>query len=400
MQPIESILFLGTLVPENKEFINYAFNRSGNSVQDGICEELSFKTNLEFISFRPIPSFPKSKKIFLKNSIKQYNNFRLILIPFINLIILKTICGIVLTTFYSIKWALRNRNKNKAIIVYNAYTPPIFIVYFLGIITNSKTLIILYDLGIPPKSLKLDLKRRIIYNLVEFFAKIFIPKMNGRIIINDAIKNDYAKGKPCLLIDGGINKITEKKLLNIIKANNKNYVFLVAGSLWEANGIKFIIEGMKKIKNPNIEIYFAGKGVELDYILKSAKEDSRIKYIGNLSFDELITIYNKVDVLLNLRISNNSECKYLFPSKIIEYLATGKYVISTNISHIEKEYGQFCYVLKENDENSLIKAIQETVSKNKDELHSYGEQARQYILRTHTWEIQTNKILEYLIKIN
>lgn len=395
-----SVLFFGTLVPETSDYINSAFNRSGNSVQEGISQELCKKeVNLEFVSLAPISSYPNSNKLYFRLKNINYNQqFKLILSPFINLMLIKSICFLIYSIYYSIKWSLKNRNQQKFILVYNVYTPPIFIVYIIGKITNSKTIAILYDLGIPPKSLNLDLKRRLIYKCVEFFAKIYIPKIDGRIVINLDIQFDYAKEKDCILIDGGINQQTEIKLSNVKHSNNKKCIFLLAGSLWEANGTKYIIQAIKKIKGNNFEVWFAGKGVDEEFIINSSKEDKRIKYIGFLTFDELIRVYNKIDVLLNLRLINDCEGKYLFPSKIIEYLATGKYVISTNISHIKEVYGQYCYVLNQNDEASLIKAIEDVVCIDKNELLNIGENARKFIISTHTWEKQTEKIIEYFFK--
>ncbi len=398
-----SIAFLGTLVPDTEKYQNIAFTRSGNMVQDGIVSGLhKHGVNVSVFSLRPIASYPKDKKLFcVKNVLNYHERLKLQLIPFINILVLKTITGAVYDFFALIKWAIKHRKSKRYIMVYNTYTPPLPFVYWMGKLTGSKSIAILYDLGMPPKQLQLSGLKKLIYRFVEFFAKRYIPRLNGRIVINENIANDYAPGKHFLLVDGGISSSIIVRLFDLVeKKNRAKTVFLCAGSLWGANGTKLIVETLQNNKNPNIEMWFAGGGPDVEYIKSAAQNDERIKYKGKLNLNQLFELYEQADILMNIRVTNGSEGDYLFPSKIIEYLTIGKYVVTTEVAHIGREYGHLCKVLENNGPEKLSLAMDELTEVTGAELLRLGKIARQFMLENHTWEQQSSKIIDYINKLD
>jgi hypothetical protein len=268
--------------------------------------------------------------------------------------------------------------------------------YIIGKITNTKVVAILYDLGMPPKQLKLNSLKLLIYKTVEFFAKYFIPKIDGRIVINENIAKDYAPNKHYILVDGGIGDDVLNRLFDIkVRSQRDVTKFLIAGSISPINGTRLIGETMKINNNSKIKIIFAGNGRDEDYVEYLASTDKRVEYRGILNLDELFKLYEEVDVLMNLR-TTDEEDKYLFPSKIIEYLTIGKYVITTNVSHIKKEYGFLCNVLEKPDPIILSSAIDKIQNLKYSELVGNGIKSREFMIDTHTWEKQAIKIHNYI----
>jgi len=397
-----SIAFLGTLVPDTIEFQNIALTPAGNMVQDGFVTGFyNHGVKLTLFSQRPIASYPKSKTVFCaKKTIEYRKSLKLIVVPFINILFLKTITGVIFDFFALIKWAIKNSNNKRCIIVYNPYTPPLPFVYWMGKLTGSKSIAILYDLGMPPKQLHLSSLKKTIYRFVEFFAKKYIPKLDGRIVINENIALDYAPGNHFLLVDGGISSNILERLFDLTeKKNREKTIFLLAGSLWGANGTQIIIETLNSNKNPKIEMWFAGDGSDVSIIKDAAAKDSRIKYKGKLSLDQLFDLYREADVLMNIRVTSEGEGDYLFPSKILEYLTVGKYTITTKVAHIEKEYGHLCKVLNSNNSEELSYTMEELIQLSDEELVRRGKLARKYMLDNHTWEQQSIKIQEYINRI-
>ena len=393
-----SVAFLGALVPDTTEYQNIAFTRSGNMAQEGIVNGLYKQgVNLTVFSLRPIASFPKDKILFCGRKVIEYRkSLNIILIPFVNLIVLKTVLGAIYEFFALIKWAIKNRNNERCIIVYNTYTPPLPFVYWIGKITNSKSVAILYDLGMPPKQSRYSRFIKTIYRGVEFFAKRYIPRLDGRIVINEAIARDYAPGKHYILVDGGIGNNILTRLFNLkVGLRKKETIFLIAGTLSPSNGTRMIKEAMLLNKNPNIKVWFAGKGRELDYVKQLTKEDSRIEYKGMLNLNQLFELYKKIDVLMNLRVTADDEL-YLFPSKILEYLTVGKFVLTTSTAHIESEYGKFCSILDDNSPQTLALMMEKITNMSSSELIEKGIKSRKFMIETHTWDQQSLKILNYI----
>lgn len=393
-----TIAFLGTLVPDEKEFNNQAFYRSANLVQAGILENLNKYSELKILSSQPIPTFPKNKSFFCKRKVLNYSDkIKITTIPAINIVVLREIIRGIYAFFSLAFWAIKNYNKKRCIFVYNTYSPPLPMVYFISKITNSKLIAIIYDLGMPPKSLKLDFFRRFIYQLVELSAKLIIPCLDGRIVITEAIAHDYAPGKHFLMIDGGISENIVNHLFPLEYNEKRDKTnFLCAGSLWSGNGIKHLLDSLKINKNPKIKIFFAGKGPDLDLILNASKNDDRIQYLGMLSTQELFEVYKKVDVLLNIRVIPSEEGRYLFPSKLLEYLVVGKFVVTTKAVHIEKEYGNYCYVLNDIEPKTISEMFDEVSEISNETFLNKGLNSRNYMLKNNTWEAKTEQIINYI----
>ena len=109
---------------------------------------------------------------------------------------------------------------------------------------------------------------------------------------------------------------------------------MYSGSLEKVSGIDMYIEAIKKINLTNIEFVFTGKGDLVDQII--AQSDSRIKYKGMVSEKEYYKLLEEANILVNSKNMNLLENKNNFPSKILEYIASGRTIISTKFSGKEK----------------------------------------------------------------
>lgn len=394
------VLFVGSLVPDNPEFRNSAFGYSGHLVQEGIVDGfVSQRIPVEILSFRPMSYFPRGDKLFCSRLKVNYNqSTKMVVAPIINLMLLRELFGGIYAFFSILIWSLRNIGKKQIVIQYGVYTPPLPFVYLATLFSKAKLISVLYDIGVPPSNLNLGRSRMLIYKFVDFYSKLLIPKLAGRIAINKNVVEDYSQGKHALIIDGGIsNKVIDKMGLlvtsEIIKSET---IFMFGGSLWPINGIEVLLKAFEMNSNPYIRLWFAGKGIDEELIKAAALNDSRIIYLGMLGLDDLYKYYNMADVLLNIRVSDTDDCKYFFPSKFFEYLVTGKYVLTSSVSHIKEEYGSICYVINETTPKKLAEAFEEIYNKSKSELIEVGIKARDFAIKQKSWEKQTENIISYI----
>lgn len=389
-----AILFISNVVPDIPKFNGSGFSRSGNNVLVGICENLP-KNDVTILSCRPIRSFPHSK-FWINGEIVPLNSEKdIILLPTLNLKVVKNIAwGFSINKFIK-KWAKLHQNEERIILVYNIYTPPISKLYKICKRNSCKLYAILYDLGVPPKSLKLSSITQMGYRWMERVAKKYIPLLDGRIIINEAIINKYSPGKDYLLIDGGLSKSTINNLFPLYKKNeDEKYNFTLAGLLWDQNGTKLVLDCLRLYPDLDINVNFAGRGIDVPLIISASKNDKRIKYLGNLSQKELFKLYAKTDILLNLRIEDHEDTH--FPSKLLEYLSTGKHILSTPIAHAEKIYGEFVTFLHDPTPDNLAIVIKKILNMDPDVLFNKGKKARAFMLEQRNWQIQTLRIINYI----
>lgn len=294
------------------------------------------------------------------------------------------------------EWAKRYKGEDLKVLIYNTYHPPVDSLYAACKSVGARLYAILYDLGVPPKRLGMSWLTMFGYRMAEKVAEKYIPLLDGRIIINELIAEHYAPGKDYILIDGGINRQVINHLFPLEEKTDAVYTFVLAGMLWDQNGTKLVLDAMKMYPNPNVKVIFAGKGIDVPIIEKATQMDSRISYAGMLNMDDLFKLYEQADVLLNLRLEE--EVDFHFPGKLLEYLATGRYVISTPVAHAERDYGEYMGVLHDKTPDGLIRMMQETQLLGKKQLFETGRKARQFMLDNRTWDTQTQRILQYMSK--
>ncbi len=391
---MKNLIFISNIVPDREEYWNEAFTRAGNNVFLGIVDALPQDLNVELWSCRPSPSYPNGK-LWLKGHKYKLDDGRIIkFVPTLNLKFIKNIVWAINCFFKILWWRMKHLREECTLLTYNNDPPPIEALLFACRLCHIKLYGMLYDLGIPPENLHLSGATRLAYRYMNQTAKFSIKRLDGRIVINELMVRDYAPSKDFLLIDGGVSQHVINHLFPLKPSEGDNYVFALAGMLWENNGTRIILDALELNKSPKIRVVFAGHGQDVELIKERAKNDSRIEYAGLLNIDELFKLYEKVDVLLNLRIEDTVD--YHFPSKLLEYMSTGKYVISTSIAHAERDYGEYLHVLKDVSGKGLSDCWDRILKMNKEELYVKGVRARAFMLENRTWTKRTKEMLAYM----
>ena len=389
-----ALLFLSSLVPDHEIYHNRAFTRSGYNVMKGIADTLSNEANISFLSCQPVPAFPNGP-LFIKSTCDKTDRGQVIyFLPTLNLLFIKNIVWGFFALIYILRWSKLHQGESRSILMYNIYIPIISLVYKAAKMSKSKIFAILYDLGVPPHQLNLGRLKMFGYLQFERLAYRYIPLLDGRIVINEKIVNEYAPGKDYVLIDGGINDDVINQLFPIKISTDKTVTYVLAGMLWEQNGTKLILDTLKLKPDLDIRVIFAGGGIDVPKIVEASKCDKRIEYVGMLNMEDLFKIYEKADVLLNLRIEEENDMH--FPSKLLEYMSMGKWVLSTPIAHSERDYGQYLDFLYDLTPEALAIKMEEIATHSKEFLYEAGIKTRHFMLENRTWEKRTREILEYI----
>lgn len=392
-----AILFITGLTPDRKEYWSSSFSRSGFNAVQGVgfsMAELIGIENIEYVSKPSIQSFPNGP-LWLKGKTDTLENgAKVTILPTLNIKLIKSIHWSIQYTHIIQNWAKKHQGEDCKVFIYNTYHPSIDYIYKACKKANVKLYCMLYDLGVPPKRLKLSKLTMLGYRHAEKIAEKYIPLLDGRIVINERIVNHYAPGKDFLLIDGGLTNQLISKLFPLKESKTKEYTFVLAGMLWDQNGTKLVLEALKLRQDLNIKVIICGKGIDVPLIEEAASADKRIQYLGMLTQDQLFKVYEDADVLLNLRIEEEED--FHFPGKLLEFLVMGKLVISTPIAHAERDYGAYMKVLHDISGIGLSNLIQEITETPKHELYELGKKARAFMLENRTWKKRTEDIITYM----
>ena len=113
---------------------------------------------------------------------------------------------------------------------------------------------------------------------------------------------------------------------------------------------------------------------------------------------EIVAREQEATLLVNPRPTDEEYVKYSFPSKTMEYMASGTPVLTTVLPGMPKEYHPYVYLLEDETAGGITKMLKEVLSNSDEELFRKGTEARRFVLEQKNNVIQARKILEMLSK--
>lgn len=347
--------------------------------------------DVKIINVPYIGSYPFYYNKIIYSSKKKCNNF--IDVSFCNLVIVKNFFRLI-NAFRYLRLSLNN-SLNNTIVIYALHTPFLLAAFlYKKKHRNTKLCIIVPDLLLYNGS-KLP---RWLINVHNSFQRRLLNSFDCFVILSDYMKEELPIGnKPFAVVEGIFDDCS------MITANNEKtdkYRILYTGTFAKRYGIISLIKAFSLLKDDNYELLLCGHGDGLDFILEAAKNDNRIKYLGQISHDEVLKLQTNVDLLVNPRIPDHIFTKYSFPSKTMEYFASGTPCLLYKLPGIPKEYFNYCYTLDCTSIESLAYKIEDILKYTSfDDRVKLGQSARDFILRYKNPIVQCEKIKQLLNKI-
>lgn len=150
------------------------------------------------------------------------------------------------------------------------------------------------------------------------------------------IGSKLRKGQRFIVMEGGIDRALLETLRYRPHREGQPTAFLYAGLLSRVTGVDILLEAMCRIKRREIRLVITGKGDLEGKVRQAAAGDERILFKGHLSYEEYVEQLQEADFLVNPRNMELPENQNNFPSKIMDYLASGKPIISTRFAGWER----------------------------------------------------------------
>ena len=394
-----ALAFVGSVFPNNPEYQTQAFSPSGRMFQEDLLSGLAnagLRASL-VISFLPIPSFPRSRRIWIRGEnvvLQQNRNVRLV--SFINITPVKQFLIGIATVWNLLRWGWRTRNTKRVVYQYNLTVPPALFTLAASKAIGASTIIELNDINVPGQTLPDSFLNRLDF----WLHRKLIPHFDGHITVSDSIMQDFMPNSDYIRVEGGVaTKLLEGAADNSqLKASGNQFTVAFAGSLDPVNGIDILLDAFSQLGR-GYRLVIAGWGPQEDVVRAAAAEDERIHFVGRLPFPEVLRIYEAADVLVSIRPTKTLHTRYFFPSKLMEYLASGTPVITTCTGHTEEEFGDFCYLLKDESAKALADLIRSVAMTSPEARREKGQRARSYMKEHKTWDRQGHKIVRYIERL-
>ena len=228
------------------------------------------------------------------------------------------------------------------------------------------------------------LTSRVIANCTDY---VFLTEqMNARLNPNS---------KPYIVLEGHAD-IAMAKLdpKNVSKASPR--VCLYAGSVCKLYGLENLVRGFQMANIPDARLMIYGPGDYVEELKAIAEKDSTIEYGGMLLSSQVVAKEMESTLLVNPRPTNEEYVKYSFPSKTMEYMASGTPVLTTRLPGMPKEYSPYVNFIEEETPAGIARALTSVFSRSEEDLRKQGLAARRFVLEERNNLVQAGKILEKL----
>lgn len=181
------------------------------------------------------------------------------------------------------------------------------------------------------------------------------------------------------------------------KKNNNEFKILYVGFVYKVRGVDTLVESLSKLdKSIPVKLTMAGKidhETEIwlsDFISNNNLENS-VETLGEIPHEEVLALMEDSNVCV-CPFPRKEELEYIYPIKVLEYLAMSKPVIATNlkgVSQIIKHGGNGLLVEPDNPDemaNAILRIYQDKELREKLERN-----ARESVLK-YDWHIIHEKI--------
>lgn len=210
--------------------------------------------------------------------------------------------------------------------------------------------------------------QRIVKIFFRFIFKVQMNKFNA-ISCSNLYEYNYVKKyrknnqQNIILYTNGIGSSQFddlRSLKNKIHKKNKITISYI-GNLGVAQNLSIFVKAANQLQELSFNI--VGNGKEFLKLKQLSKNKKNITFYGRLKWEELLKIYSETDILY-AQLSNNFSSA--MPSKLYEYLSSGKYIIYGGDGQAKKILNSFdnnC-VIKSDNVKELSNKLEEVIKNN------------------------------------
>lgn len=212
-----------------------------------------------------------------------------------------------------------------------------------------------------------------------------IPGCRGKYIVSEGVYDET-----------GCRRITNVNKCEV------SFTVLYSGMLNKKFGIMNLVYAIHKLNDPSVSLQLYGTGDCVKDIRDIAEIDPHIVYNGVVDRDVVLQKQSEASLLVNPRIpDDNPYTRYSFPSKTLEYLASGTPTLLYELDGIPNEYYNYCYHLdkKHTDIDSLCKEIVRIKELPVSERCSLANRARRFVIENKGPESMCMSIFSFLNRI-
>jgi glycosyltransferase involved in cell wall biosynthesis len=239
-----------------------------------------------------------------------------------------------------------------------------------------------------------------LYNMVKIIESALFRRVvrgfDAFVFLTDAMGERL--GIPCerrIVVEGIFNPQDDPREAKDKACAEDGFNILYTGTLAARYGIVDLLEAFERLEVSDARLWICGDGDTRPMIESMASRDPRIRYFGQVSRPQALSLQRQASVLVNPRRPEGEYTIYSFPSKTMEYLASGKPVIMHALPGIPLEYFDHLIIPPTPDADGLAAALLEMADTSPDTLAKRGADGRTFVLTRKSPEVQVARVLQH-----
>lgn len=199
-------------------------------------------------------------------------------------------------------------------------------------------------------------------------------------------------GRPAIVMEG----LVDAEMIaseNVRTDKDEHFTVLYSGALRREYGLADLVDGFRAWDEPRARLVVFGGGDFAPEVRAAAAQDSRIEFRGVVPNVEVVAAQQRAWILVNPRPADQQFTAYSFPSKNMEYLASGTAVLTTRLPGMPAEYDEHVLTIDGAGAPAITAALERAAALGPDALHALGTDARRFVLENKNHQKQGSRIL-------
>lgn len=318
-----------------------------------------------------------------------------VVVPIANFIGLKQLCVFLGCFLVTSAKALKHDPHRTMIVVGDSYFPHLLAAWLAARITGMRAAAFITD--VPGLLAVVDpWYKRLVRPVDVAVVMGLLRRMDGLIVLSRHIAGDFFPGRPHLVMQGIVEPTRGQPAAEPVPRAHPGFIIMYAGALMPEYGLALLLEAFGKFGGADNQLWITGRGDYEPQVKVAAQQDGRIKFLGFISPEELHSRLRQADVLVSLRISHAGHARYSFPSKLLEYMTLGRFVITNRFPSLPDSYAPNLIMLPEETAEELAALFDRIKRGAFGDAEAFAHRMRNFILTEASPETQGRRLGSFL----
>jgi len=234
-----------------------------------------------------------------------------------------------------------------------------------------------------------SLKRLEIHAIRSHFACI-----DALVLLTDSMRDRLPHGPDYVVVEGIASPQSSRE--DGHRRPDEERTILYAGTMNARYGILDLLDAFAGMKDSSIRLVLCGDGDSDDRVRAAALADPRIQFLGRVDHNKALELQRNATLLVNPRRNDEIFAKYSFPSKILEYMASGRPVVAYELDGMPEEYRDYLIYAPPGDPSGLADTLTRLIQMEDSDLDAIGARSKHFVSEQKNPLVQTRKIITLL----